>query len=148
MEDNIDLDDDDYTKSNELTEDRKNALKKIMKKIIKEIHQKPYLLRQAMAFKDWKIKSGIKQEQNDENNSKINLNIILKKDGNSKEKKRTVFKNKIKTKYNIIINKNNNLFNKTINNQYISSKIKNISGKELFIEPKKKKSSIRKMVTE
>ena len=32
MEDNIDLDDDDYTKSNELTEDRKNALKKIMKK--------------------------------------------------------------------------------------------------------------------
>ena len=33
MEDNIDLDDDDYTKSNELTEDRKNALKKIIKKI-------------------------------------------------------------------------------------------------------------------
>ena len=86
--------------------------------------------------------------QKNGNNSKINLNIILKKDGNSKEKKRTVFKNKIKTKYNIIINKNNNLFNKTINNQYISSKIKNISGKELFIEPKKKKSSIRKMVTE
>ena len=87
MEDNIDLDDDDYTKSNELTEDRKNAIKKIMKKIIKEIHQKPYLLRQAMAFKDWKIKSGIKQEQNDENESKI-----IKKNIKKVKKKKTIKK--------------------------------------------------------
>ena len=34
--------------------------------------------------------------------SKFNLNTILKKDNNSKEKQKTVFKNKIKPKYNII----------------------------------------------
>ena len=85
------------------------------------------------------------------NNSKLNLNIILKKDSYSKEKQRTVFKNKIKIKYNIICNKNNNIFNKTINGQCLTArtKIKNVNGKELFMESKKINSyGIKKMVTE
>ena len=85
------------------------------------------------------------------NSSKLNLNIILKKDSYSKEKQRTVFKNKIKPKYNIVFNKNNNIFNKTINGQCLTSrtKIKNVNGKELFMESKKSnKSGIKKMVTE
>ena len=70
--------------------------------------------------------------QNGNNNSKLNLNTILKKDSYSKEKQRTVFKNKIKNKYNIISNKNSNIFNKTINGQCLTArtKIKNINGKE------------------
>ena len=84
-------------------------------------------------------------------NSKLNLNIILKKDSYTKDKQRTVFKNKIKPKYNIICNKNNNIFNKTINGQCLTSrtKIKNVNGKDLFIESKKSnQNGIRKMVTE
>jgi len=83
--------------------------------------------------------------------SKFNLNTILKKDNNSKEKQKTVFKNKIKPKYNIICNSNNNFFNKTINGRCHTSrtKIKNIDGQELFMESKKIKSNgIKKMVTE
>ena len=83
--------------------------------------------------------------------SKFNLNTILKKDNNSKEKQKTVFKNKIKPKYNIICNSNNNFFNKTINGRCHTSrtKIKNINGQELFMESKKIKSNgIKKMVTE
>ena len=89
--------------------------------------------------------------QNGNNNSKLNLNTILKKDSYSKEKQRTVFKNKIKNKYNIISNKNSNIFNKTINGQCLTArtKIKNINGKELFMESKKINSyGIKKMVTE
>ena len=85
------------------------------------------------------------------NNSKLNLNIILKKDSYTKEKQKTVFKNKIKPKYNIICNKNNNIFNKTINGQCLTSraKIKNVNGKELFMDSKKSsKNGIKKMVTE
>ena len=84
-------------------------------------------------------------------NSKLNLNIILKKESYIKEKQRTVFKNKIKPKYHIICNKNNNIFNKTINGQCLTSrtKLKNVNGKELFQESKKVNSNgIRKMVTE
>ena len=93
--------------------------------------------------------------QKNNNTSKINLNTILKKDSFSKDKQqRTVFKNKIKPKYNIICNKNknNNLFNKTINGQCLTSRTKNkknINGKELFMESKNINSNgIRKMVTE
>ena len=86
------------------------------------------------------------------NTSKINLNTILKKDSFSKDKQRTVFKNKIKPKYNIICNKaNNNLFNKTLNGQCLTfrTKLKNVNGKELFMESKNINSNgIRKMVTE
>ena len=85
------------------------------------------------------------------NNSKLNLNMILKKDSFAKEKQRTMFKNKIKSKYNIIYNKNNTIFNKTINGQCLSSrnKLKDLNGKELFMESKKSnKSGIKKMVTE
>ena len=85
------------------------------------------------------------------NTSKINLNTILKKDSFSKDKQRTVFKNKIKPKYNIISNQYNTLFNKTINGQCLTSrtKTKNINGKELFMESKNINSNgIRKMVTE
>ena len=85
------------------------------------------------------------------NNSKLNLNMILKKDSFAKEKQRTVFKNKIKSKYNIIYNKNNTIFNKTINGQCLSSrnKLKDLNGKELFMESKKSnKTGIKKMVTE
>jgi hypothetical protein len=83
--------------------------------------------------------------------SKFNLNTILKKDNNLKEKQKTVFKNKIKPKYKIICNSNNNFFNKTINGRCHTSrtKIKNINGQELFMESKKIKSNgIKKMVTE
>jgi hypothetical protein len=86
--------------------------------------------------------NSINQQKTNNNISKLNLNTILRKEGNSKEKKRTVFKNKIKTKFSIILNKNQNLFNKTI----LTSRTKN--GKELFLESKKKKKGIRKIVTE
>ena len=89
--------------------------------------------------------------QNGNNNSKLNLNTILKKDSYSKEKQRTVFKNKIKNKYNIISNKNSNIFNKTINGQCLTArtKIENINGKELFLNHKKINTyGIKKMVTE
>ena len=84
----------------------------------------------------------LNQQKINKNISKLNLNTILKKEGNSKEKKRTVFKNQIKKKFSIILNKNQNMFNKTI----FTQRTKN--GKELFLEPKKKKKVIRKMVTE
>ena len=86
--------------------------------------------------------NSINQQRTNNNISKLNLNTILRKEGNSKEKKRTVFKNKIKTKFSIILNKNQNLFNKTL----LTTRTKN--GKELFLESKKKKKGIRKMVTE
>ena len=90
--------------------------------------------------------NSINKKKINNNISKLNLNTILKNEGNSKEKKRTVFKNKIKTKFSIILNKNNNLFNKTILTS--RTKFKNKNGKELFIEAKKNKSGIKKMVTE
>ena len=85
--------------------------------------------------------------------SRFNLNTFLKKESYSKEKQKTVFKNKIKRKYSIICNSNNNnnYFNKTINGRCHTSKtkIKNINGQELFIESKKTYSNgIKKMVTE
>ena len=89
--------------------------------------------------------------QNINNNSKLNLNTILKKDSYSKEKQRTVFKYKLKNKYNIICNKNSYIFNKTINGKSLTTraKIKNVNGKELFMESKKINSyGIKKMVTE
>ncbi len=43
--------------------------------------------------------NSINQKKINNNISKLNLNTILKNEGNSKEKKRTVFKNKIKTKF-------------------------------------------------
>ena len=89
--------------------------------------------------------SSINHQRLNNNISKLNLNTILKKE-NSKEKKRTVFKNQIKTKFSIILNKNHNLFNKTILTS--RTKNKNMNGKELFLESKKKKKGIRKMVTE
>ena len=88
------------------------------------------------------IMNPLNQQKINKNISKLNLNTILKKEGNSKEKKRTVFKNQIKKKFSIILNKNQNMFNKTI----FTQRTKN--GKELFLEPKKKKKVIRKMVTE
>ena len=84
----------------------------------------------------------INKRKMNNNISKLNLNTILKKEGNSKEKKRTVFKNKIKTKFSIILNKNQNVFNKTI----FTSRTK--KGKEQLNESKKKKKGIREMVTE
>ena len=88
--------------------------------------------------------SSINHQKINNNISKLNLNTIIKKEGNSKEKKRTVFKNQIKTKFSIILNKNHNIFNKTI----LTSRNKNKNGKELFLDNKKKKKVIRKMVTE
>ena len=90
--------------------------------------------------------SSINHQKINNNISKINLNTIIKKEGNSKEKKRTVFKNQIKTKFSIILNKNHNIFNKTILTS--RNKNKNMNGKELFLDNKKKKKVIRKMVTE
>lgn len=90
--------------------------------------------------------SSINHQKINNNISKLNLNTILKKEGNSKEKKRTVFKNQIKTKFSIILNKNYNIFNKTILTS--RNKNKNMNGKELFLDNKKKKKVIRKMVTE
>ena len=90
--------------------------------------------------------SSINHQKINNNISKLNLNTIIKKEGNSKEKKRTVFKNQIKTKFSIILNKNHNIFNKTILTS--RNKNKNMNGKELFLDNKKKKKVIRKMVTE
>ena len=90
--------------------------------------------------------SSINHQKINNNISKLNLNTIIKKEGNSKEKKRTVFKNQIKTKFSIILNKNHNIFNKTILTS--RNKSKNMNGKELFLDNKKKKKVIRKMVTE
>ena len=90
--------------------------------------------------------SSINHQKINNNISKLNLNTILKKEGNSKEKKRTVFKNQIKTKFSIILNKNHNIFNKTILTS--RNKNKNMNGKELFLDNKKMKKVIRKMVTE
>ena len=75
----------------------------------------------------------------------------MNKENLSKEKQKTVFKNKIKRKYSIINNRYNNYFNKTINGLCNTSraKIKNINGQELFMESKKNNSKeIKKMVTE
>ena len=83
--------------------------------------------------------------------SRFNVNTILNKENLSKEKQKTVFKNKIKRKYSIICNRYNNNFNKTINGLCNTSraKIKNINGQELFMESKKNNSKeIKKMVTE
>ena len=113
---------------------KKNLTQRINRRNKKEINNISNALK---TINHQKIKNNI---------SKLNLNLILKKEGNSKEQKRTVFKNKIKTKFNIIINKNHNLFNKTIFSS--RTKNKNMNGKELFIESKKKKKGIRKMVTE
>ena len=113
---------------------KKNLTQRINRRNKKEINNISNALK---TINHQKIKNNI---------SKLNLNLILKKEGNSKEQKRTVFKNKIKTKFNIIINKNHNLFNKTIFSSI--TKNKNMNGKELFIESKKKKKGIRKMVTE
>ena len=88
------------------------------------------------------IMNPLNQQKINKNISKLNLNTILKKEGNSKEKKRTVFKNQIKKKFSIILNKNQNMFNKTI----FTQRTKN--GKDFFIESKIKKKGIRKMVTE
>ena len=82
--------------------------------------------------------NSLNQQKINNNISKLNLNTILKKDGNSKEKKRTVFKNTIKKKFSIILNKNQNMFNKTI----FTQRTKN--GKDFFIESKIKKKGIRK----
>ena len=86
--------------------------------------------------------SSINHQKINNNISKLNLNTILKKEGNSKEKKRTVFKNQIKTKFSIILNKNHNIFNKTILTS--RNKNKNMNGKELFLDNKKKEKSNKK----
>ena len=83
------------------------------------------------------------------NNSKLNLSSVLKKD--YKEQQRNAFKNKLKTNYNIIYKKNNSIFCKMMNRQCLTSrnKLKNIGGKELFMESKKiNENGIKKMVTE
>ena len=59
MEENVDLDDD-FDIKKDLNEEREKQFKKLFNKIINKIHNKPYLLRKAMVFKDWKIKTGIK----------------------------------------------------------------------------------------
>jgi hypothetical protein len=89
--------------------------------------------------------SSINNQRMNNNISKLNLNAILKKE-NSKEKKRTVFKNQIKTKFSVILNKNHNYFNKTILTS--RNKNKNMNGKDLFLETIKKKKGIRKIFTE
>ena len=81
--------------------------------------------------------NSLNQQKINNNISKLNLNTILKKDGNSKEKKRTVFKNTIKKKFSIILNKNQNMFNKTI----FTQRTKN--GKDFFMESKINKKGIR-----
>ena len=113
---------------------KKNMTQRISRRNKKEINSVSNTLN---TINHQKIKNNI---------SKLNLNLILKKEGNSREKKRTVFKNKIKTKFSVIMNKNHNLFNKTILTS--RAKNKNTNGKELFYESKKKKNGIRKMVTE
>lgn len=75
------------------------------------------------------------------NPSKININTILKKDYNLKEKNRIIIKNKMKTSYNFAYN-NNTLFGKngSISKRNSSSKRKKESqGKDLFLELKNKK---------
>ena len=70
------------------------------------------------------------------NSSKLNLNTILKKENHSKDKKKSVMKNRIKTQYNITYN-DTNIFikNKIMNKRSSSSKRKKGSnGKELFID--------------
>ena len=89
--------------------------------------------------------------QNMNNSSKINLNTIIKKENHSKDKKRTVLRNKMTQNYNTAYS-NNVLFNKskTINKKTSSSKRKKGSQrKDLFFDSKTKKinsNTIRKMV--
>ena len=77
------------------------------------------------------------------NISKLNLNTILRKEGNSKEKKRTVFKNQIKTKFSIILNKNHNIF------QNIGSSIKSErkNSQTNLLGQKKKNSNDQKLLS-
>ena len=85
------------------------------------------------------------------NNSNLNLSSVLKKDYCSKEQQRNAFKNKLKKKYNIMYNKNNSIFSKMMNRQCLTSrnKLKNIGGRELFMDSKKiNHNGIKKMVTE
>ena len=81
------------------------------------------------------------------NSSKVNLNTILKKDSHTKDKHRTVFKNKVKSKYNITYN---NIISKTINKRNSSfKKKKGTNGKELFVETKRHNCyGIKKMVVD
>ena len=126
-------------------------------------HHKRYNMTQKISMKNKRKKEKSMMDLNTLNTLnhqkmnteiKFNLNKILKKENNSREKQKTVLKNKIKPKYNIICNSNNNFnncFNKTINGRCHTSrsKIKNINGQELFMESRKIKSNgIKKMVTE
>ena len=126
-------------------------------------HHKRYNMTQKISMKNKRKKEKSMMDLNTLNTLnhqkmnteiKFNLNKILKKENNSRDKQKTVLKNKIKPKYNIICNSNNNFnncFNKTINGRCHTSrsKIKNINGQELFMESRKIKSNgIKKMVTE
>ena len=116
---------------------------KIKKNLTQRINIRNKNKREKINFSNTiNIMNSLNQQKINNNISKLNLNTILKKDGNSKEKKRTVFKNTIKKKFSIILNKNQNMFNKTI----FTQRTKN--GKDFFMESKIKKKGIRKMVTE
>ena len=116
---------------------------KIKKNLTQRINIRNKNKREKINFSNTiNIMNSLNQQKINNNISKLNLNTILKKDGNSKDKKRTVFKNTIKKKFSIILNKNQNMFNKTI----FTQRTKN--GKDFFMESKINKKGIRKMVTE
>ena len=115
MEEDIDLDDD-YDIKKDLNEEKQKQFKKIFIKIINRIHNKPYLLRRAMVFKDWKIKSGIKssEEVDKPKNIKKSTKKIKKKKivGTEKKDEEKNLKEDLDNSKNKTENKNNNNDNK------------------------------------
>ena len=137
MEDNINLDDEEYTEKNILdVEEKKKLIKKLLIKFINRIHDRPLLLREAISFKNWKIKAGIKQEESNIATPKI------KKIKKKIKKKKTIKKEKKEGESDIknisINNSNNNNLNQDI--------IEYISNRDITEEKKDGKKKIKKII--
>ena len=137
MEDNINLDDEEYTEKNILNvEEKKKLIKKLLLKFINRVHDRPLLLREAISFKNWKIKAGIKQEESNIATPKI------KKIKKKIKKKKTIKKEKKEGEIDIksicINNSNNNNLNQDI--------IEYISNRDITEEKKDGKKKIKKII--
>ena len=95
MEDNINLDDEEYFIKDILNEeDRKKSINKLLLKIFNRAHEKPLLLKKAMTFKDWKINAGIKLDES-------TAQPKIKKNKKKIKKKKTIKKEKTEGELNI-----------------------------------------------
>ena len=142
MEDNINLDDDNCNTKNKLNDDIKTLINQSLLKIFNLVHEKPYILRRAMLFKDWKIKAGIKQEEKSDINKKVIKKVKKKKV--IKKDKRNDEKTEEKKDILDIISKENNIDKDIVNNN--DKNIKNNSDEKKEEKVKKVKKVIKKKI--